>query len=461
MLCEIKVKCPAGVGGFSVADHFFSARRWVEENAPNTPPVLKDFIEILDFAAKGALIGGGAHFGEKAILDRLDNLNLPKSVALTPDEVSKIKGDQATTKALNITPEQATASEASGLPVQVSVNDFIKLATSPDYQQARLLLTDQKSTPNLPAVGKASPEYLGEINDKIQEASKNLELLRQADKHLGMPNEVAQAERELKGLLDLQKELFKQAEADRGPGLQTAVEIAMDKNKSVEGGFKRTVPSDQSEPVVSKEEPLPVAPKSEPVAGEGIASQELPKPLSAEGEKGTVGIANKIKQQLVDEGVVNKGDLKDLSKYDKITHEEQASKAGKLINSSLDDARSILRGEKPLPPDVKSTAFVAKMLEYLKKNPSAEIAHELANSPHLRASSEGAQEMGLAKLLTPDSAAKHLADIAKAKENFAGGKAKVEKIRNNSIKKVKAEMQKVNLPKEELNWDKFLDEVVC
>jgi len=45
------------VGAFTVADHFFNARRWIDENAPKTPPALEDLAEIFDMAAKGAAIG--------------------------------------------------------------------------------------------------------------------------------------------------------------------------------------------------------------------------------------------------------------------------------------------------------------------------------------------------------------------------------------------------------------------
>ena len=134
----------ARVGAFSIADSFFNARRWIDKNAPNTNPTLKDAIEILDFAAKGALVGGGEHFGKKAILDRLKNTNAPKAMTLTPEEATAIKDIPVAAETLNLTPEHVEASVNSGIPVQVPLEKMIDLATSPEWTGIKEALIPEK-----------------------------------------------------------------------------------------------------------------------------------------------------------------------------------------------------------------------------------------------------------------------------------------------------------------------------
>lgn len=145
------VATAAAVGGFSVLDHFFNARRLVEEKAPNTPPLIKEVVEILDFAVKGAVVGGG--FAVKNfIVDRMNNLNLPKSVAITPEQAEVIKRSPTITEPLEIKPEQIDASINSGTSIQVPIEKVIDLAMSdkwPSIQEKLGLSTSQKGSEEL------------------------------------------------------------------------------------------------------------------------------------------------------------------------------------------------------------------------------------------------------------------------------------------------------------------------
>jgi hypothetical protein len=99
------------------------------------------------------------------------------------------------------------------------------------------------------------------------------------------------------------------------------------------------------------------------------------------------------------------------------------------------------------------------MEEHIKKNPSPELAYELANSPLITGTSEAAQELRLAAERDPDSATAKLVEIKKARE------AKVEKITSKKQsaekKSLSVATKKMNLAKEEASWDKFIEDITC
>lgn len=178
-----------------------------------------------------------------------------------------------------------------------------------------------------------------------------------------------------------------------------------------------------------------------------------------EKEKGVSKIAQSINAKAV-EDKLTKG-FENLAGYDKINIKDQAQKATKLIGSDLEKSRSIIRGEEPLPDGLKGTALITAMEEHLKNNPDADIAQELANSPLVSATSEAAQELRLAAERTPDSATSKLSELKKSLVDSKGGEEKVSKAKKDIVKQAKAEMNKINLSKEELSWDKFLGDIEC
>lgn len=178
-----------------------------------------------------------------------------------------------------------------------------------------------------------------------------------------------------------------------------------------------------------------------------------------QGERGTSKIAASINQKAV-EDKLTKG-FENLAGYEKINIKEQAQKATDLIKTDEEGARAIIRGEKPLPDGLRGTSLITAMEERLKANPDADIAYELANSPLVTETSKAAQELRLAAERTPDSASAKLAEIKKAKVEQAGGDKNLEKAKKSGILKGKAETEKINLSKEELSWQKYLDSIKC
>lgn len=145
--------------------------------------------------------------------------------------------------------------------------------------------------------------------------------------------------------------------------------------------------------------------------------------------------------------------------YDKITIKDQAQKATDLINSDIEKARAIIRGEQPLPDGLKGTALITVAEEYIKNTGDAQMAFELANSPLVSETSAAAQELRLAAERTPDSATAKLQEIKKARE--AKAEAQKSKEVRKVVKTAKVETEKLNLTKEEVSWDKFLAEITC
>lgn len=184
---------------------------------------------------------------------------------------------------------------------------------------------------------------------------------------------------------------------------------------------------------------------------------ESPEPPSAPTpEQGVSKIGQSIEAKAVEDGLTR--GFAGTAGYDKIIIADQAEKATNLVNGSLDDARAVIRGEKPLPDGLKGTALITAMEDYIKKNPDPDLAYELANSPLVSATSEAAQEMRLAAERTPDSAAAKLSEIKAAQEKTA---PKEIKARRSAIKEGRAAAEGVFLPKEQLSIDKFLDEIAC
>lgn len=147
------------------------------------------------------------------------------------------------------------------------------------------------------------------------------------------------------------------------------------------------------------------------------------------------------------------------ARYEAISIKEQAKKATDLINSDIQTARDIIKGDKPLPDDLRGTALITAMEEHIKKNKDYELAYELANSELVSGTSYAAQELRLAAERTPDSATARVLELKKLREAQA---SKNTKTKTSEIKeRIKKEIQKVNLPKEDLQWSKFLEEITC
>ena len=167
-------------------------------------------------------------------------------------------------------------------------------------------------------------------------------------------------------------------------------------------------------------------------------------------------IATSIEAKAIEAKLTKK--FEQVAGYEKINVADQAKQALDLVNTDLVTARKMIRGEEPLPGNLRGTSLITAMEEVIKKNKDAELAYELANSPLITETSVAAQELRLAAERTPDSATSKIIEIKKARE------AKIKdlpKDRTATKKALAEEMKKNNLPKEELSFNKFLENITC
>lgn len=168
----------------------------------------------------------------------------------------------------------------------------------------------------------------------------------------------------------------------------------------------------------------------------------------------TSGLAKSIEEKAIEQKMLERSD-RELAGYEGSTIKEQARLASEWLKSDLQDIRAAIRGEKPLPDGLRSFSAIIAMEEYLKKNPNPEIMAELANSPLVSKVSQAASELGLGQKREQDSATAKLQEVRKARE------AKVKDLPEKKREVVKDIKEKTKIPKEELSWNKFLDEIKC
>jgi hypothetical protein len=174
--------------------------------------------------------------------------------------------------------------------------------------------------------------------------------------------------------------------------------------------------------------------------------------------KGLSKIGLSIEQKAKDQGVTD-GFLSTAG-YDVKTVKGQTALVSDLITGSPDKMNAIINGEQALPKGIDPSMFIAGVESVVEQTKDWDLAARLANSPVVTRTSEAAQTLRFAQEREPDSAMAKLAELQQAKVKAAGGAEEVAK-RQTQAKAVLKESNGVFLPKEELRWDKFLDEIKC
>ena len=147
--------------------------------------------------------------------------------------------------------------------------------------------------------------------------------------------------------------------------------------------------------------------------------------------------------------------------YETINIKEQAKMGADLVNKDINGVRKILRGEAPLPDKLKGTALIKSVEDYLKINPDADIAYELANSSLITGTSQAAQELRLAAERDPYSLTSIVDDVNKARATkfYKEKGIKPEEARTKEVESIKKEMKKVAPTKDE--WMDFVRSIDC
>ena len=194
-----------------------------------------------------------------------------------------------------------------------------------------------------------------------------------------------------------------------------------------------------------------------PAVVEAVAEKATAVPVTGKGKISK--IAGSIEAKSIEQGLT-KG-YGHLAEYTPIVIKEQAQKASDLINTNIDEARRVIRGEKPLPEGLKGTALITAMEEHIKKTADGEMASELASSPLVSGTSAAAQELRLAAERDPESPVKAIQDINKlleesAKKRQAG--QNINKAKNNIFSNIKNEIKKANSSQ---SWEQFILSIRC
>jgi hypothetical protein len=207
-----------------------------------------------------------------------------------------------------------------------------------------------------------------------------------------------------------------------------------------------------------------IAPVTPKIAPETVVSSEtVPKRIETV-EQATIpettgnkvsGVAKSIETKAVEQGLTKAGFDK-LAEFEGSTFKEQVAKISELTKD-LEKTKRIIKGEEPLPSDIRSGPLLAAMEEYAKNTKDSNLMYQLANSPLTSKISSSASELSFTRMREKDSAMARLAEIKKARESQTG--QDVVKLRKEAKESLKAETKKLNLSKEEKALDRFLDKI--
>lgn len=145
--------------------------------------------------------------------------------------------------------------------------------------------------------------------------------------------------------------------------------------------------------------------------------------------------------------------------YDKVVVKEQAQNVADLVNSDLNSARAMVRGEIALPDHIRGASLITGMEDYAVKNGDSEMLRELAQSPLASETSRSAQELRLLAERSPDSPVGALQDIAKTREAMAskryGNLAQAKDTISAQIKK------EIATTRTKETWESFINSIQC
>ncbi len=187
-----------GVGAYTLKDHFFDGRRWIESAHPDAPPLVKDGVEMLDFLATIATLGIGGDVAKQFYMDRAGKLNLPKAMTIDKAQVENAKGTPTLDK-LGVTGDHVKASLNSDLPIQVPTEKVVDLALSGNWDTAKEDLGLTPPPPEAPIqLGLGEGEGGAESNKYVNEPKLNFALKS------NMKNTADEIRKQVTGQLDKQ-----------------------------------------------------------------------------------------------------------------------------------------------------------------------------------------------------------------------------------------------------------------
>lgn len=161
------------------------------------------------------------------------------------------------------------------------------------------------------------------------------------------------------------------------------------------------------------------------------------------------GVAKSIEAKAIEEKLTT--EFPEKAEYRSSDFPKETQKVADLINSGIDNARAVVRGEKSA--DVKAGALIAGMELYAKSHPAEayDIYKELANSHLASAISAGASETSFARMREANSPTDYL---QKAQETKLGTKSQN---MDNEISNAKTKISMAT--KKLMDYQKIIDQI--
>jgi hypothetical protein len=149
-----------------------------------------------------------------------------------------------------------------------------------------------------------------------------------------------------------------------------------------------------------------------------------------------------------------------LAQYTAVTIKEQSAKIAEIINSDIEKARRIVRGEEALPEGLLGGTVIKAMEDLAITTGDATLLRDIAMSPLTSETSVHAQEMRMLAERNPDSPVRAINEVMKDRQKRAKRKHKnVNKAKQETIGNIKEEMYKSSPSLE--TWEHFINSIQC
>ena len=185
---------------------------------------------------------------------------------------------------------------------------------------------------------------------------------------------------------------------------------------------------------------------------------ESQKPVKLEGKPSKV--AESIEARAIEKKLTD--DFKNLAEFEPTTVKAQAKRVAELIDTNLEKANAMAKGEEPLPADISGSMLIKGLEEYGLKNGDVQLLKDLAQSPLVAETSVHAQELRLLAERHPNSPVEAINQVVRAREQRATRQLKgkspsvaVKEMAN----EIRGEIKKTRPTKQ--TWSEFIDSIQC
>lgn len=243
-------------------------------------------------------------------------------------------------------------------------------------------------------------------------------------------------------------------------GAVKAPEIDLGKVSEKPTSITPDVSAELKASLAKKEVKAPEVKAEEPIAGvekvEPKPTSQVEKPIEpAKNEGKPAKAALDINKDLIEKGFEGLPE-RELARYSTIQKVEEVGKAQALVSNP--DFFEMAKGNKPMPEDVHPQVLFNVAINEATKAGNIDMLMDLAKSPIAEQRSLAAQQLGASAWEKPvNNIVKTINEVKKVRES----KIKNPKVKEVIKTKLREEVSKINLSKEELSWDRFLSKIEC